>query len=312
MLLFAESWPTHVYKYTSASRAAEIIRNLQLYMAPVSQLNDLYDLNIIGFWQEDDETKFRIFAKRIMVQTITSEFDNALALAKQMNVESVVKEYKEWLTDNAPIFDQIIQNSGVTCFTSQGNNQRMWGTYGANHSGVVIEFDTDVCKWPMSKSLKPVIYTDQRLPICPSRLIDIEKETGRPLLAQKVIEMLLCAKHIDWRDEMEWRLLMLSNDSIASSNRLVSFPRSAISHVFIAPRITLSHEQTVRTAARNHDPPIPVIKRVPHREDQHEHYEGAEIITDYSQLEYWMKQREKTPEGVEPIGGATMIQRLLG
>lgn len=293
MLLFAERWPNFVYKYMSGSRAAQVLCDLKFYMAPLSTLNDLYDMNVTGFWQEEEETKYRIFAKRLLVQGQEDDLESALALARKMPLESIAKGYQEWLDDNMPIFDSFMHNTGVTCFTSQPNNQRMWGTYGVNSTGAVLEFNTDISKWPMSELLRSVIYADQRLPICPSQLIEIEQHTHQPMINFKVLQMLLCTKHMDWRDEMEWRLLMISNDAAASRDRLISFPRSAISHAFIGPRITQEDERAVRAAARRYDPPIPVIKRVPDRKDQREDYEGAEIITDYSQIEYWTKQHEK-------------------
>jgi hypothetical protein len=59
-MLIAEEWPDLIYKYMSAPRAAQLIESLRLYMAPSSVLNDLYDLNIRGFWQEDEDSKYRI------------------------------------------------------------------------------------------------------------------------------------------------------------------------------------------------------------------------------------------------------------
>ena len=63
-MLIAEERPDFLYKYMSAFRAAQLIETLRLYMSPGAVLNDLYDFNIRGFWQEDEDTKYRIFAKR--------------------------------------------------------------------------------------------------------------------------------------------------------------------------------------------------------------------------------------------------------
>jgi hypothetical protein len=81
----------------------------------------------------------------------------------------------------------------------------------------------------------------------------------------------------------EWRIVV--QGSVRSD--------CAIAHVFLGPRVSAPDEQAVRSAARRHDPAIPVIKRVPHRDEQHEHYQGAEIITDYAQLQYWDRRRQR-------------------
>jgi DUF2971 family protein len=295
-MLFAKEWSEFVYKYTAAPRAAQIIDSLRLFMAPSSLLNDLYDFNIIGFWQEDEDTKYRIFAKRMLRDGIEQDFDHALAMAKRLDIKTVSEEYDIWLSDNTPPLNDIMAHSGVTCFSSLANNQRMWGTYGANHTGAVIEFHNDVQKWPMASHLRSAIYTEYRLPICPSQLIEIDKKTRAPAVDFKVLRMFLCAKHMDWHDEKEWRLIMLANSTERAADRLVPFPRSAIAHVFLGPRISALDEEAIRFAARRHDPAIPVIKRVPCREEQREHYQGAEIITDYAQLQYWDRRREERNE----------------
>ena len=286
-MLIAEKLPDLVYKYMSAPRAAQLIESLQLYMAPSSALNDLYDLNIRGFWQEDEDTKYRIFAKQMQAHGAETDFKRAVETAKGLDPKQVADEYDVWLSDNTPRFDEIIAHSGVACFSSLVNNQRMWGTYGANHTGAVIELYTEAQKWPMASYLRSAIYTEYRLPLCPSRLFEIDDRTRAPVLDFEVLRMMLCAKHMDWRDENEWRLVMLAHTAAAAADRLIPLPRSAIAHVFLGPRIAEEDEEKIRAAARNHDPAIAVFKRVHQREEQREYYRGAELITDYAQLEYW-------------------------
>jgi hypothetical protein len=283
-MLIAEDRPDFLYKYMSASRAAQLIEFVRLYMSPCAGLNDLYDFNITGFWQEDEDTKYRIFA---------------VELARRLNPKDVDDEYGTWLSDNTPILNEIMAHSGVTCFSSLANNQRMWGTYGANHTGAVVELHTDGQKWPMASYLRSAIYTEHRLPVCPSRLIKIDDKTRAPGLDDEVLRMLLCAKHMDWRDEKEWRLIMLASTAGAAADRLVPLPRSAIARVFLGPRISAEDEAVITNAARNHEPAIPVFKRAPGRHEQREYYQGAEIITDYAQLQYWEMRHSRDGRDVD-------------
>jgi hypothetical protein len=289
-MLIAEERPDFLYKYMSASRAAQLIETLRLYMSPGAVLNDLYDFNITGFWQKDEDTKYRIFAKRMLVQGVERDFEQAVERARRLNPKDVADEYGTWLSDNTLILNEIMDHSGVTCFSSLVNNQRTWGTYGANHTGAVVELYTDGQKWPMASCLRSAIYTEHRLPVCPSRLIKIDDKTHAPGLDDEVLRMLLCAKHMDWRDENEWRLIMLASTADAAADRLVPLPRSAIARVFLGPRISAEDEAAIIDAARNHEPAIPVFKRAPGRHAQREYYQGAEIITDYAQLQYWEKR----------------------
>jgi hypothetical protein len=154
----------------------------------------------------------------------------------------------------------------------------------------VVELHTEAQKWPMASDLRSAIYTEHRLPVCPSRLIGIDDRTRAPVLDFEVLRMLLCAKHMDWRDENEWRLVMLAHT--AAADRLISLPRGAIAHVFLGPRISEEDEERIRAAARNHDPTIALFKRVHQREEQREYYRGAELIIDDAQLEYWDRRHQ--------------------
>lgn len=129
----------------------------------------------------------------------------------------------------------------------------MWGTYGANHTGAVVELYTEAQKWPMASDLRSAIYTEHRLPVCPSRLIGIDDRTRAPVLDFEVLRMLLCAKHMDWRDENEWRLVMLAHTAAAAADRLIPLPRSAIAHVFLGPHISEEDEERILKTER---PPV--------------------------------------------------------
>ena len=156
-----------------------------------------------------------------------------------------------------------------------------------------LELYTDGQKWPMASYLRSAIYTEHRLPVCPSRLIKIDDKTRAPGLDEEVLRMLLCAKHMDWRDENEWRLIMLASTADAAADRLVPLPRSAIARVFLGPRISAEDEAAITNAARNHEPAIlqSLSARRAATNSVRKHHQGAEIITDYAQLQYWEKRQ---------------------
>jgi hypothetical protein len=134
----------------------------------------------------------------------------------------------------------------------------------------------------------PVIYTDSRLPICPSELM-----TEKGTLNQRILALFLCAKHIHWRDEMEWRLLLLADAPQRAEDRVAPFERSAVTRVFIGPRISPEHERTLRAAAARHEPPVPVFKRQVDELFAKEEYVGMEQIHSLDQLLYWAHIPEK-------------------
>jgi Protein of unknown function (DUF2971) len=98
--------------------------------------------------------------------------------------------------------------------SAHANDQRMWGTYGDNHAGAVIHFSTDRDRSRFASHLSPVLYADTKLPFCPSHLV-----TERMEIDQFLLSVLFCVKHMDWRDEHEWRLLRGTGAGTANGAR---------------------------------------------------------------------------------------------
>jgi hypothetical protein len=91
----------------------------------------------------------------MLAHGVETDFKRAVETAKRLDPKRVADEYDVWLSDNTPRFDEIIAHSGVTGFSSLVNNQRMWGTYSANHTGAVVEIHTEAQKWPMPVTERP-------------------------------------------------------------------------------------------------------------------------------------------------------------
>jgi hypothetical protein len=179
--------------------------------------------------------------------------------------------------------DLLMDHSGVTCFSARRNAQRMWASYGDNHGGACIEFTTSPEASRFSNHLARVQYTSSRIPICPSTLVD---ETTNGFNAH-VGAFLFCIKHTDWQDEEEWRLLMLATSEQTQKQRIVPFERTAITRVFLGPRIGADAEQAVRQAAGTLNPPVPVFKRTVDDREAQEQNVGVELVTSLDQLLYW-------------------------
>lgn len=94
-------------------------------------------------------------------------------------------------------------------------------------------------------------------------------------------------KHADWRDEREWRLILFTDMEQSTSDRIVPFERTAISRIFIGPRITPDDKAAIWNAATARPPHIPVYERVIDPVVAREEMLGYEEIKDVRQLEYW-------------------------
>lgn len=274
--------PEYIYKYCSASRAAQILTDRAFYFTPASQLNDLYEFRAKSLLTVDAKSRIRVFAKRLMAEGLFDNFDEALEIANDLETEDVNDTWNDVLPQIHAALQSALQHSGVTCFTSSRNDQRMWGTYGDNHQGAVLEFSADPSHSRYAKHLMPVLYIDSKPPICPSELL-----THTMSIDQWFLGVMFCMKHYHWRDEREWRLLLLADTPQPSQDRLIPFEREALTRVFLGPRIDSKSEQEIRDAASTGKRPIPVFKRNVSAEDAAEENVGFEEINSFEQLKYW-------------------------
>jgi hypothetical protein len=291
-MLLPSTRPNLLYRYGSASRIAQIVGDLTFFFAPAAPQNDLYEFRARSLFIEDYQTRERIYAKRLLAERWFTTYEEALSAAKTLDRQDVDLTYESVMSMINDILARAKAHSGVACFSSHANNQRMWGTYGDNHAGAVIHFSADKSRSRFASHLSPVMYTDTKLPFCPSHLLADAMEIDQFMLA-----FLFCVKHMDWRDEHEWRLLLLADTEQTTQERTVAFERDAIARVVLGPRITEENERKIRDAAGSHSPAIPVLKRRIHPELAYEELVGFEQIHDFDQFMYWMQRLGARPEG---------------
>jgi len=281
--------PEYLYKYGSASRVLQIVRDLTFYFAPVSQLNDLFEFRVQSLYTESADSRYRVFAKRLIHEGRFSTVDEALEGIKECNLETDATEmYELFLQQLNSFLADVMRYSGVTCFSEERNNQRMWGTYGDNHAGAAIEFTTAQGSSSFAAHLNPVLYLAKKIGICPSEFM-----TSSLSVDTWLCSVMCCMKHWHWRDEREWRLLLLANTEQTTAERIVRFERSAITRIFLGPRISRSNEDEIRSAATQHEPNIPVLKRRVDDQEAKEEYVGVEEIRSFDQLIYWANRLAK-------------------
>jgi hypothetical protein len=261
---------------------AQIVRDLTFFFAPAAAQNDLYEFRARSLFTEDEDTPFRVAAKGFVAEKSAPNFDEALQMVKMLDAEDVRPSYEFVMRQVNDELARAKAHSGLTCFSSHANNQRMWGTYGDNHAGALIQFSTDKTRSRFASHLSPVIYTATKLPFCPSHLVTEEMQVDQLMMAAA-----FCVKSIDWRDEHEWRLLLLADTEQSTESRIVKFEREAIARVILGPRISDANERAIRDAAARHSPAVSVLKRRIHPELAYEDLVGFEQIHDFEQFRYW-------------------------
>lgn len=288
------------------------MRDLTFFFAPASSLNDLYEFRARSLYSIDADSKIRLFAKRLMLEKFTSDASEAEQSARAMSDDILNETLNQFRQRLEPLLDGVMTHSGVVCFTEHRNNQRMWGTYGDQHAGACIEFSTDKASSRFASHLSPVLYAAHKPPICIS---DFMRADGR--VDELFLTVLLCVKSVDWKEEQEWRLLLLASDEQSFESRIVPFERSAISRIFLGPRIREESAVAIESAAQSHDPPIPVFTREVDATEAKEELMGFEQIHSLEQLLYWTRRTHpdanttSTPESGREQREARMIERAL-
>ena len=152
---------------------------------------------------KDDVQKAYIerFVKLVYIRSVRQNENIFIAICN-----AVKEEYDE--------FKKTLSKFKITCFSESPYLNRMWSSsYGNNNRGFCIEYDMDLSKevfYNIYFGLYPVIYSQERNDIL--RLSDsCDKSVTIDVLWQMYFNGLL-RKSIYWKDQQEWRLIMLDKN----------------------------------------------------------------------------------------------------
>jgi len=143
------------------------------------------------------------------------------------------KNWENFLTQIEEYFNKCRNNAFIFSTCAIDNNQEhpkdslyMWGHYGNGHRGIAIEFDTNLLKRAVLKSLgkKVTEETDPLFKICyqsdqpkiTCRTIYqfvINNESSEKTELFDTIQFLLSTKSSVWKKENEWRFILSNNKS---------------------------------------------------------------------------------------------------
>ena len=188
--------PETMYKYTSSTRALEILMNNKIYFAKFSDFNDPFD----GLTSLDLDT---FESRKAFIENLEKK---AREYGKSMTIE-----YNQKLVDNpseANIFARNVVNSwqkdftGFCCLTDTYQSLPMWAHYADNHAGCCLVFDFS--KYSDQKSQK------DRFPF--HFMKKIEYQTSLPKHNMDGIQPAYAYKSCEWEYEREWRAVMFSKN----------------------------------------------------------------------------------------------------
>lgn len=276
--------PRYLYRYCSAQRAIQILSESRLFLCPPKELNDLYEGSLGRLTHYDLMAAKALQARIVSIHKHVS-METAFKLVDTYMPEDAIKEtfhnITDWLITAA---DQMREHSGVTCFSVCRDDQRMWATYGDNHSGVCIEFIDDTGTSEIHRRAQPILYMNgalnEKLPelILDDQTLDIHR------LA------LLCyfVKSEDWRDEREWRIFMLSTKPVPTNQRYVVFEPCHVRRVFVGPRINPAHRATIESLQKKQQ--WALLDIMPNVHTTTSEFSGIDVLDDRHDFRYWFPE----------------------
>jgi hypothetical protein len=127
-ILRPNSPPEFVYKYGPAQRITQILRHRTFYFGPASPQNDLFEFRARSLFTDTPDTKYRFFAKFLIADGSFTDIEEALRSSRDSDPELVAETYKPYAEYLNAYLGLVKEHSGVTCFGSRRNDQRMWAT----------------------------------------------------------------------------------------------------------------------------------------------------------------------------------------
>lgn len=283
--------PEYLYRYCSAERAVQVLRDNSLYLCPPADFNDLYEGTVARLTQYDSGAGLALVS-RIAAARHGLALESAQEMLRERMPEPEIRktfvEISAWLREPA---EKLRMHSGVTCFSVRRDDQHMWGTYGVNHSGTCIEFCNRSGESEIMKRAQPVLYKDGSLADKLPELLDDDLTLNIHRLA------LWCyfVKSTDWRDEREWRVFTLSTRPLSTSQRLLRFLPQDVRRVFCGPRMDAALRHELGVLAAEPGCPWTLIDLKPDVHAGITQFDGLDVLQGREDFSYWF------PEAFAPM-----------
>jgi hypothetical protein len=174
----------NIYKYTNAEACKLILSTLSLRFQHPAQFNDPFDCRMNGIFFNH---KFQDKDCKNDLAILKKEF---LQLARNPNLIDRAYEHS---------VQEKLKTCGISCFSTDGNNQLMWAHYADKHKGICLGFSN--FEQPFVNAKIDVIGT-----------MNYGKFPKVNYCANKIkgLARIFLTKSIDWKYEKEVRLLTLS------------------------------------------------------------------------------------------------------
>lgn len=217
--------PKVLYKYTTAEVGLKILETQTIRFSNPKTFNDPYDCNMPIIFKNSKKLDNEFFInlnKKIqkylnLDQETVVKLNNELQNLKNINISISPNDYL------SIILEPLKEDMRILSLSKINNNLLMWGHYAKNHTGIVIEFNTN---YKFFKHLIKIEYSNQ-IPKLKNFLInDLCLSNSTSI---KELRMLFHTKSIDWKYEQEFRfeisLNHLYKEFVSSPENILLYPK---------------------------------------------------------------------------------------
>lgn len=171
-----------LYTYMSVelfeNRVKPVLEDCKLWFSSPAYFNDPFDCKIYPHIPSDVE----------LALYLATHAQNATPVDYEIIREGILK-FGPDLAKQA--IDDVMNKSGVKCFTPNNTNILMWSHYANSHKGICLEFDTLV---------------DPQFFVYPINVVYSEKYPNLEFTDKKFVTNVLRTKSKDWEYEQEVRI----------------------------------------------------------------------------------------------------------
>lgn len=239
-----------LYKYFKADIGLMVLQSRMLRFTPPREFNDLFEFS--PRYQNINESPLlkESMTKENVQREIDTQhdqwFDGAPTLraiyekanegfdASSFGLDFVSQLFDK-LSEQIPnIFYENLNKAGVLCLTERPNQPVMWGSYGDNHYGIALGFDSENEFFDRRKS------QDDEL----RHLVKVTYHAEKPeiqILEDGALPQVVSQKPDAWSYECEWRIIQALQDADKvvdgePPTHLFQFPPSCLKEVIFGNR----------------------------------------------------------------------------
>lgn len=254
--------PKYLYKYRYFDEDGyhlDILRNLELYFASPSELNDPFDCKIpsrFDLLSQSELASNLVFY--IKTQNPSLHPNKVIKLARERAKEYLESDDLE--VDRNKLLEFHDENYGICSFSKKENHNALWSLYSDTHQGFCILFDNDkLSEYFNSFSLNQIQIFRGGATII--RGVNVNYESKMPIF-KPIIEkdgslknamLPISTKSLDWNHESEFRYFTYSLTNIS-----IPIPKGSIIKVIAGIKVTPDNLLLLQDICASKD--IPLVK----------------------------------------------------